>query len=122
MLSHSFVSNCDPMDCRLPGSTVCGISQVRIQEWVAFPSPGDLPNPGIEPASPALAGGFFTIEPPGKPISVCRHPKDNPEMCIIETSTRQECWEETGKRSYLKRNHLIRTLKGSKRNGKRKKE
>ena len=42
------------MDCSLPGSSVCGISQVRIQEWVAFPSPGDLPNPGIEPASPAL--------------------------------------------------------------------
>ena len=37
---------------------------------VAMPSPGDLPNPGIEPASPvapALAGGFFTPEPQGKP-------------------------------------------------------
>ena len=33
-----------------------------------FPSPGDLPNSGIEPVSPALAGGFFTTEPPGKPI------------------------------------------------------
>jgi len=32
-----------------------------------FPSPGDLPDPGIEPTSPALAGGFFTAEPPGKP-------------------------------------------------------
>ena len=32
-----------------------------------FPSPGDLPNPGIEPMLPALAGGFFTTEPPGKP-------------------------------------------------------
>ena len=31
------------------------------------PPPGDLPDPGIEPASPALAGGFFTTEPPGKP-------------------------------------------------------
>ena len=31
-----------------------------------FPSPEDLPNPGIEPGSPALAGGFFTTEPPGK--------------------------------------------------------
>ena len=29
--------------------------------------PGDLPDPGIEPMSPALAGGFFTTEPPGKP-------------------------------------------------------
>ena len=34
-----------------------------------FPSPEDLPNPGIEPGSPALAGGFFTTEPPGKPLS-----------------------------------------------------
>ena len=32
-----------------------------------FPSPGDLPDPGIEPESPALADGFFTTEPPGKP-------------------------------------------------------
>ena len=35
-----------------------------------FPPPGDLPDPGIEPmslVSPALAGGFFTIAPPGKP-------------------------------------------------------
>ena len=32
-----------------------------------FPSPGDLPNPRIKPMSPALAGGFFTTEPPGKP-------------------------------------------------------
>ena len=36
----------------------------------SFPIPGDLPDPGIEPMSPAppaLAGGFFTTEPPGKP-------------------------------------------------------
>ena len=31
-----------------------------------FPFPGDLPNPGTEPASPVLAGGFFTTEPLGK--------------------------------------------------------
>ena len=31
-----------------------------------FPSPGDLPDPRMEPACPALAGGFFTTEPPGK--------------------------------------------------------
>ena len=33
-----------------------------------FPSPGDLSDPGIKPMSPALAGGFFTAEPPGKPL------------------------------------------------------
>ena len=32
-----------------------------------FPPPGDLPNPGIEPRSPAWAGRFFTADPPGKP-------------------------------------------------------
>ena len=31
-----------------------------------FPAPGDLPDPGTAPASPALAGGFFTTEPPGE--------------------------------------------------------
>ena len=35
-----------------------------------FPLPGDLPNPGIEPVSPALAGAFFTTEPPGKPMYI----------------------------------------------------
>ena len=47
-----------------------GIFQARILEQVAISSSGDLPNPETEPespASPALAGGFFTTEPPGKP-------------------------------------------------------
>ena len=35
-----------------------------------FPSPGDLPKAGIEPVSPALAGGFFTTEPPGNPTAI----------------------------------------------------
>ena len=41
----------------------------RQEYWskLPFPSPGDLPKLGIEPASSALAGGFFTNEPPGKP-------------------------------------------------------
>ena len=41
----------DSVDCSLPGSVVHGFPQARILEWVAIPSPGDLPNPGIEPAS-----------------------------------------------------------------------
>ena len=41
----------------------------RQEYWSGFPFPslGDLPDPGIEPASPALAGRFFTAGPPGKP-------------------------------------------------------
>ena len=38
--------------------------------WWPFPSPGDLTNPRVETASPALADGFFTTEPPGKPKSI----------------------------------------------------
>jgi len=49
------------MDCSPPGSSVHGILQARILEWVATPFSRDLPNPGIEPGSPALAGRFFTI-------------------------------------------------------------
>ena len=45
---------CDRMDCSLPGSSVHGIFQARILEWVAITFPSDLSNPGIEPGSPAL--------------------------------------------------------------------
>ena len=54
------------MDCSLPGSSVHGIFQAKILEWIAilpFPTAGDLPDPGIETESlafPALAGRFFT--------------------------------------------------------------
>ena len=44
----------------------------RQESWsgLPFPSPRGLPDPGIEPVSPVLAGGFFTAEPPGKSIWV----------------------------------------------------
>ena len=57
----------------VPGSSVHGILQEKILERAAFLSPGDLPDPGIKSeslASPALAGRFFTNEPPGKPRTV----------------------------------------------------
>ena len=57
------------MDGSPAGSSVCGISQARLLEWVAVPSPGDLLDPGIEPESLSLAGEFFTTEPPGKLLS-----------------------------------------------------
>ena len=65
----------DLMDCSLPGSSVHGIFQARILEWVAISSlsPGDLPSPGfksVSPVPPALAGRFFTTETSGKPMCV----------------------------------------------------
>ena len=53
----------DPMDCSLQGSSVHGILQTRILEWVAMPSYRDLPNPGLRLTSltcPASAEQFFT--------------------------------------------------------------
>ena len=64
---------CDPMDCSPPGSSVHRFSRQEYWSGLPFPSPGDLPHPGIKPASPAslaLAGGFFTTEPPGKLICI----------------------------------------------------
>ena len=65
---------CDPMDCSLPGSSIHGILQARLLEWVAISfsrgssPPGDLPNPGIEPRSPTLQADASTSEPPGGQI------------------------------------------------------
>ena len=52
----------DPMDCRPPGSSVHGIFQARILEWIAIPSLEDLPNPGIKPRSPALQEYYLLSE------------------------------------------------------------
>jgi len=55
------------MDYILTGSSVHGISQARILEWIDISFPGNLPNPGIGTHIFYSAGGFFTAEPPGKP-------------------------------------------------------
>ena len=88
--AQSCLTLCDPMDCSLPGSSAHGIFQARTlgtvvcqaplsiglsrQElWseLPCPHPRDLPNPGIEPGSPALEADSLPPEPPGKPyISV----------------------------------------------------
>ena len=60
---------CDPMCCSSLVSSLHRISQSGILEWVAIPTPGDVPNLGVQLlslVSPALAGGFFTTEPLGK--------------------------------------------------------
>ena len=62
-VAQSCPTLCDHMDCSPPGSSIHGILQARILEWVAISSPGDRPNPEIKLislTSPALAGRFFT--------------------------------------------------------------
>ena len=80
------VQLCDTMHCSPPGSSIHGILQAKVLEWVAF-SRGSS-RPGIEPPflmSPALAGGFFTTtatweawimkgEPSNYSVKICMFP------------------------------------------------
>ena len=62
---------CDPMDCTRQASLSIEFSRQEYRSEWPFPSPGDPPNPWIKSTSPtsaALAGEFFTTEPPGKPV------------------------------------------------------
>ena len=64
-VTQSCLTLCKPMDC-----IVHGILQARISEQLfpgqPFPSPGDLPNPGIKPRSPTLQADSLAAEPQGK--------------------------------------------------------
>ena len=72
MLSCSVVSDfCNPMSCSLPGCSVHGntgqkITTQEYQGGLPFPSPEDLPDPGIKPGSPALPADSLPSEPPEK--------------------------------------------------------
>ena len=57
--------------CQVPLSM--GFPRQEYWSGLPFLFPGGLPDPGIEPKSPALAGGFFTTEPPGKPLIDTQH-------------------------------------------------
>ena len=59
----------------------------REEYWsgLQFPPPGDLPKPGIKPTSPALAGRFFTTEPPGKPLTA-KYKDSNPGSFLLSVS------------------------------------
>ena len=66
---QSCLTLCDPMDGSPPGSSVPGILQARILEWIAMPSSRDLTDPGIEPRSLTLRGNSLSSEPPDAPQS-----------------------------------------------------
>ena len=72
LVAQSCLTLCDPMDCSLPGSSVHGILQARILEWVTIPFYRGSSDPGIEPRSPELQADSLLSEPPGKPIKSTR--------------------------------------------------
>ena len=66
LVAKSCLTLCDSTDCSSPDSSVHGILQARILEWVDLQ--GDLPNPGIESRPPALQADFLPSEPQGELI------------------------------------------------------
>ena len=67
LVSQLCLTLCDPMDCSPPGSSVHGISRQDYWSGLPFPILGNLPNPGIEPRSPALQTDSLPAEPQRKP-------------------------------------------------------
>ena len=79
-----------PTLCQAPLST--GLSWQEYWSGLSFPPPGDIPHPGIKlisPTAPALAGGFFTTEPPGKLMMYSTAKKlgghTGPLQCTLKT-------------------------------------
>ena len=66
-VAQSCPTLCDPMGCSLQASLSMGFSRQEYLSGLPFPSPGDLPDPGIEPRSPALQADALPSEPPGNP-------------------------------------------------------
>ena len=84
LVAQSCLTLCDPVDYSLPVSSVHGISQARILEWVAisFSRESSQPKDQIcKTCVSCLAGGFLTTEPPGKPVFVKFEGK--PEEALI---------------------------------------
>ena len=83
------------MDYSLPGSPVSmGFPRQEYWKELPFPSPGDLPDPKIQPVAPALAGRLLTTEPPGKTFTRVR-------VSISKKSKNSSVGEDNKKRKYL---------------------
>ena len=87
---------CDTMDYRCHQAPLfMEFSRQEYWNGLPFASPGDLPDPRIEPASPALTGGFFTAEPHQKPLS-----------CLIQETQERRVHPWVRKISFSRKWHL----------------
>ena len=98
MLSRSVVSDsATPWTVALQSPLSVGFPRQEHWGGLPFPSPGDLPDPEIGTASPALADGFFTTEPPGR---------------LSRKGCRESNATETAKRCKLAEGHWTLPLQG----------
>ena len=82
LVTQSCPAFCNPMNCSPPGSSVHEFSRQEYWSGLPFPSPGDLPNPGIEPGSCALQADSLPVDPPGKPNTTCK----SSLLCVVGQS------------------------------------
>ena len=82
LVPQSCPTLCNPTDCSPPGSTVHGIFQARMLEWVAISFTSDSSPHRDQTHVSCIAGGFFTTEPPGKPNLF----PTKPQMSFLPTS------------------------------------
>ena len=68
LVAQSCSTLCDPMNCSPQAPLSMKFSRQEYWSGLPFPYPGNLPDPGIEPESPALQADFLPSEPPGKPL------------------------------------------------------
>ena len=110
----------DPMDCSPPGSSVHGILQARILEWVAMPSSRGSSQPrnqNFVSCDSCIAGGFFTTEPPGKPVSSVQlscsvmsdslQPWTAPSQASLSVTSSRSLLKLMSIESVMPSNHLI---------------
>ena len=76
-MAQSCPTLCDPVDCSPPAPPPMGFSRQEYWSGLPFPSPGDLPNPGIEPRFLALQADTLTSEPPGNTVLFYIHTSYN---------------------------------------------
>ena len=81
LIDKSSRSLCNPVDCSPPAPLSMGFPRQEHWSGLPFPSPGDHPNAGIQPRSPALQVDSLLSEPPGKPRSMRRLHKIHEIVC-----------------------------------------
>ena len=80
LFTQLYPTLCNPMDCSSPGSSVHGILQVSIVQWVSSPLSRGSSQPRIEPRSPELHAGYLQSKSPGKPMYIYIHTHFPPSL------------------------------------------
>ena len=108
LVTQSCLTFWDPMDCRLSGSSVPGIFQERVLEWVAILFSRGSFQPGIEPGSPALQADSLPSEPPGNPKFGGSFFSNNKGTWLLSDITLTwKLWTRNGTFLFISQNHFI---------------